>query len=83
MESTMKYLALAPLALILAGCGTMQTGVRTSGSPHVTNRATGNAIIAVMIRDIEGTQDAAKAQSLDALKGYVKEFSPNNSPLSF
>ena len=66
----MKYLAIVALGVTLVGC-TTQTGVRTTGSPHMVNKATGNAIIAVMIKDFEATQDAAKAQTVDALKGSV------------
>ena len=52
----MKYLALFA-AVLLCSC-TTQTGVRTVGSPHMVNKATGNAVIAVMIKDFESTQDA-------------------------
>ena len=59
------------ITLILTGCGTMQTGVRTSGSPHMTNKASGNAVIAVVIRELDTNQDAAKATEIDALKAAI------------
>lgn len=73
----MKYLALFA-AVLLCSC-TTQTGVRTVGSPHMVNKATGNAVIAVMIKDFESTQDAAKAQSVDALKGSVAATGSGNA----
>ena len=69
--------------LLLIACGicscTTQTGVRTAGSPHMVNKATGNAIIAVMIKDFEAEQDAEKAQSVDALKGSVAATGSGNA----
>ena len=65
-------------ALVLVGC-TNQTGVRTAGSPHMVNKATGNAIIAVMIKDFDAAQEAAKAQSVDALKGSVAATGSGNA----
>tara|TARA_R110002012_G_scaffold120651_1_gene270066 strand:+ start:20264 stop:20494 length:231 start_codon:yes stop_codon:yes gene_type:complete len=45
----------------------------------MVNKATGNAVIAVMIKDFESTQDAAKAQSVDALKGSVAATGSGNA----
>jgi len=74
----MKYLGIFALLALACSC-TTQTGVRTVGSPHMVNKATGNAVLAIMIKDLESTQDAAKAQSVDALKGSVAATGSGNA----